>query len=420
MNEQLLQYIWQFQYFNKSELQTTEGEVLEIIQPGKINLNQGPDFINAKIKIGNTVWAGNVELHLKSSDWDRHKHANDKNYKNVIFHVVYEQDAVVNHIPVLALKSRISKSLLSRYKDLMQSQSFILCEGMIKNVSEITIVSWKERLITERLSRKTEVVFAYLEENNFHWEETFWWMLAKNFGTKVNAEAFEAIAQSVSINILAKHKNQIHQLEALLLGQAGLLEQEFEEDYAIMLQKEYRFLSSKYKLQPIRQPVHFLRMRPFNFPTVRLAQLAALIQTSTHLFSKTLEEASLQKVKELFKVEANDFWNYHYRLESESKLKQKAIGENMIDNILINTIFPMLFAYGMYHQKQSIKDKVLKWIEEVKAEKNTITNKFEALGIKNNHALDSQALIELKNQYCNHRRCLQCAIGNKLLGYADK
>jgi len=161
-------------------------------------------------------------------------------------------------------------------------------------------------------------------------------------------------------------------------------------------------------------------MRPFNFPTVRLAQLAALIQTSTHLFSKTLEEASLQKVKELFKVEANDFWNYHYRLESESKLKQKAIGENMIDNILINTIFPMLFAYGMYHQKQSIKDKVLKWIEEVKAEKNTITNKFEALGIKNNHALDSQALIELKNQYCNHRRCLQCAIGNKLLGYADK
>lgn len=415
MNEQLLQYIWQFQYFNRDSLSTVEGEPLQVVHPGTWNKDQGPDFLNAKLRLGNTLWVGNIELHLKTSDWEKHGHATDKNYSNVILHVVYVNDASINNIPVLALESRVSIGLLERYQNLMQSKVFIPCEKIVAAVPEITIAHWKDRLIAERLTRKSDQVTSYLNQTNNHWEESFWWLLAKNFGAKVNGAAFETLAKSIGISILAKHKSSLQQLEALLLGQAGLLEEAFSDPYPIMLQKEYIFLRKKHHLQTIQAPVHFLRMRPGNFPTLRLAQLAALIHRSAHLFSKILEETNFTALRALFKADANDFWHYHYRLTDESEYKPKSIGDSMIDNIIINTVVPMLFAYGSVHQDQEVKDRAILWLSKTSPEKNQVTKGFEHLGFGNQNSLDSQSLLELKSQYCNSKRCLQCAIGNALL-----
>jgi len=432
MTERLLQFIWQFQYFNKSELETIDGEKVQIQFAGQLNTNQGPDFSDAKIVIGKTIWAGTIELHIKTSDWNKHNHQSDKNYKNVILHVVWEDDGAgnrnavpiketeqssVDHIPVLELKGRVSKILLQRYEELMNSNSFVPCENSISTVKEITWKSWKDRLLVERLVRKFQTIESSLNENNFHWEETFWWMLARNFGIKVNADAFEAIARSISIKILAKHKTQIHHLEALLLGQAGLLENKFSEDYPLMLQKEYKFYKSKYNLKPINQPVFFLRMRPGNFPTIRLAQLAMLVHDSAHLFSKIKEADSVKDVKAWLDVTANDYWHYHYKFDEESAYRKKKLGAAMIDNIIINTVCPVLFAYGNYNDETKYKDKALKWLEQTSAEKNNITKGFQQLGIENKTSFDSQGLIELKNEYCNKKRCLECGIGNSILKY---
>ena len=416
MTERLLQYIWQFQYFNTIELLTIEEEPVQVIHPGTYNTNQGPDFIDAKIKIGNTIWAGSVELHIHSSDWKNHKHSGDSNYKNVILHVVWQHDADLKlPFSTLRLEDKVSKFLLAQYNGLMHAGQFIACEKMIHQVNELVWLSWKERLLVVRLQNRSLIVFEHLKKNNNHCEETFWWMLAHNFGIKVNSHAFEKIAQSISINILAKHKNQIHQLEALLFGQAGLLEGDFTEDYPTMLQREYRFLKKKYQLQKVEAPLYFLRMRPANFPSVRLAQLAVLVHTSLHLFSLVKESRSLAAIKKLLNVTANDYWHYHYMPDELSAFKKKNLGVQMMDNILINTIAPVVFAYGMYHSEDRYKDKALQWLLEIAAEKNAITKGFDKLGIENKNAFDSQALIQLKNEYCNKKKCLDCAVGNKLL-----
>ena len=416
MTERLLQYIWQFQYFNKSELATAEGEALQIIHQGNYNTDQGPDFSAATIKIGDTTWAGSIELHLHSSDWKNHKHSGDDNYKNVVLHVVWQHDTP-DALPfsTLILQDKVSKFLLVKYDELLNANSFIPCEKMIHQVNELTWVSWKERLLVERLQHKSAITFNFLKKNNNHWEETFWWMVAKNFGIKVNSDAFEKIAQSISINILAKHKNQIHQLEALLFGQAGLLNSNFSEDYPRLLQKEYQFLKAKYQLQKIEAPLFFLRMRPANFPSVRLAQLAMLVHGSLHLFTAVKESKTIADIKALLYVTANDYWHYHYMFEEKSAFKKKNLGTQMIDNILINTVIPVLFAFGQYHKENSYKDKALQWLLELNAEKNNVTNGFVALGIENKNAFDSQSLIQLKNDYCNKKRCLDCAVGNALL-----
>lgn len=416
MTEKLLQYIWQFGYFNKSNLVTTAGEPVQIISAGKINTHQGPDFSDARIRIGNTLFAGTVELHVKTTQWNQHQHQLDDNYRNVILHVVYDNDSnIENGIPVLELQPLISNVLLSRYEALMYSASFIPCSLSISTVKSITWISWKERLLIERLARKSEIVLKLFEESNHHWEETFWWMLARNFGIKVNTEAFEALAKSITVNLLAKHKTQIHQLEALLFGQAGLLNEEYKEDYPKLLKREYQFLKKKYGLQPICIPVHFLRMRPVNFPTVRLAQLAALVQASAHLFSKILETEKAAELKSLFSVTGNDYWHYHYRFDEAAAFKKKKLGDDMISNIIINTIVPVLFAYGKYHNEEKYKLKALSWLEEITAENNSITKGFVQLKIANKTAYDSQALIELKNEYCSNKRCLQCSVGNAIL-----
>lgn len=419
-SERLLQFIWQFQYFDKTDLFTADGEAVRIQHAGQYNTNQGPDFLNAKIIIGKTIWAGAAELHILSSDWKKHKHQQDKNYHNVILHVVWENDDNPGDVPVLELKGRVSGILLKKYEALMNRPAFIPCENLISSVKPITWSSWKERLLAERLMRKAKIADQFLNETNNHWEETFWWMLARNFGMKVNAGVFEAVARSVPVNILAKHKNQLQQLEALLLGQAGLLNETanrelLKDEYYILLQREYKFLKEKYKLKPVYEPVYFLRMRPGNFPTIRLAQLAVLIQNSVHLFSRIREAESVKELKSWFDVTANDYWHYHYKFGEAGSFKKKKLGETMIGNIIINTICPVLFAYGNYHNEQKYRDKALKWLEQTDAESNHITKGFGDLGIKNKNAFDSQALIELKNEYCNKKRCLECGVGNAIL-----
>lgn len=415
ISERLLHFIWQHQYFNRNELTTVSGEPLEIIRQGTYNTNQGPDFADGKLKIGKTIWAGTIELHVRSSDWEKHKHDKDNNYNNVILHVVWENDIPEKKMPALELKGRISRLLLQRYEELMNSTSFIPCEKSISTIKEITWKAWKDRLLAERLLRKSAVVENCLAQNKNHWEETCWWLLAKNFGVKINSDAFEAIAQSLPLSLLAKHKNQLTQLEALLLGQAGLLEKEFKDHYPILLQREYLFLKKKYKLKPIHQPIHFLRMRPGNFPTIRLVQLAALINRSTHLFAKFKDTDSISDIRHLLDVTANDYWHYHYRPDELSAFKEKHLGNDRISSIIINTVCPLLFAWGHYHGEQKYKDKAIEWLEQTAAERNTITKGFRALGVENKNAFDSQAIIELKNSYCDKKRCLECSIGYSII-----
>jgi hypothetical protein len=415
MTERLLQFIWQFQYYNKGDLKTTSGEILQIISPGNYNSNQGPDFSDGRIRIDSTTLAGSVELHILSTDWKRHGHAEDRNYDNVILHVVWEDDEPSSHIPVLELKTRVPGSLLDRYGELMIAKGFIPCEKNIVSVEPVIWKSWIARLMAERLEKKARLIENILAQNKYDWEDACWRLIARNFGVKINADAFEAVAQSIPMGILAKHKQQVIQLEALMLGQAGLLAGELNDAYAIMLQKEYRFLAGKYSLKPVKFPVHFLRMRPAGFPTIRLAQLAMLIRDTERLFSKILDTTSTEELKQLFNVQANDYWHYHYRFGELASFKEKKLGESMTENIIINTVAPLLFSYGLYHGEQKFKDRALRWIEHVPAEKNSITRNFELLGIRNNSAFDSQALIELKNEFCSKKRCLECAVGNALL-----
>lgn len=416
MNERLLQFIWQFQYFNKQELQTAGAEPLQIIHPGHLNTNQGPDFKEASVKIGNTVLVGAAELHLRTSDWLKHQHDGDANYKNVVLHIVWQHDATIHtHVPVLELQHRVSKIMLQQYQQWMNNPQLVPCAGTISSVKELVWMNWKERLLAERLERKAAYALQLLQQNKQHWQETFWQLLARNFGIKINADAFEAIAKSLPVTILAKHKNQLPVLEALLLGQAGLLQGDFTEDYPKLLQREYQFYQAKYQLQPLNQPVHFLRMRPASFPTVRLAQLAALVYDAAHLFSKIKEATTIDALIKLLNVTANDYWHYHYRLDEPADYKPKKLGRQMVMTIIINSIVPVVFAYGLMHKDELLKEKALYWLQQLPAEKNTITAGWQQLGITSQHAFDSQALIELKTQYCSKKRCLDCGVGNALL-----
>ncbi len=420
MTERLLQFIWQFQYFNKTELYVEQGESLTIIHQGQYNTNQGPDFLNAKVTIGNTTLAGHIELHLRSSDWLKHNHTADTNYSNIILHVVWEADAEIQNIsgsvlPTLLLQNLIPKILLHRYESLIASQHFVPCQPYLPVLNRISWLAWKERLAVERLQRKAAIVTTYLVEANSHWEEVFWRMLARNFGIKVNADIFETVAKTLPVKFLAKHKNQIHQLEALLLGQAGLLEETFKEDYPRLLQKEYKFLQKKYPLKHVLVKPFFLRMRPANFPTIRLAQLAMLMHSSSHLFSKVKETDDVSEVKQLLNVTANDYWHYHYLFDNPADYHPKQLGKQMVDNVIINTIIPVLFAYAIYNKDEETKDKCLQWLSKLSPEKNTITNKWVSFNVSNSNALESQALIELKNNYCNVKLCLDCSVGASLL-----
>lgn len=416
MTERLLQYIWQFQHFSKQGLVCTTGEALQILHPGLHNHNQGPDFLNAKIQVGPTVWAGSIELHVLASDWWCHGHEGDKNYQNTILHVVWREDTdLPSNLYTLVLHNRVAASLLGQYEKWMLSAAFVPCGPKIKTVNPLVFTAWKERLLLERLQQKAQQVQAYLKQTENHWETAFWWLLARNFGATVNSNAFEKIAQTIPITLLARTKGQLQQTEALLLGQAGLLQQEFSENYPRLLTKEFEFLHHKHQLPIAFVQLHFLRMRPANFPTVRLAQLAMLIQHSQHLFAKIKDSDSLDSVKALLNVTAGDYWDTHYLLDEPSPFMPKKTGHQMVNNLLINTVIPVVYAYGAYHGQVRYTEKAMDWMAALAAEKNSITKGFEALGMANQSAVDSQALIQLKNEYCNQKRCLDCAVGNHLL-----
>lgn len=420
MQEKLLHFIWKYQYFNQAELTTTESENLQIVKAGLLNTNQGPDFLNAAIKINSVTLIGNIELHINTSDWHKHEHSTDKSYTNIILHVVWNNDVPLiianNQVATLELKTRVSKLLLQRYEQLMNAQTSIACNKFLPAISEIGWMAWKERLAIERLEQKSKLVLSLFEKSNHHWEEVFWWMIARNFGSVVNTDFFQSIAETISINVLAKHKHQIHQLEALLLGQANLLNENFDEHYPILLQKEYAFLQKKYKLERLNTAPQFLRMRPANFPTVRLAQLAMLIFNSSHLFSKIKAIGNVKDVQKLFAVTANAYWNNHYQLNVlVQENKPKTLGNQMVQNILINTVIPILFAYGIYNNNQAIKDKAMLWLQALPQENNAILKEWKNLNIENKNAFDSQSLLQLSKNYCKSFRCLECAVGNKLL-----
>lgn len=421
--EDFLHYVWKFRLFDRLNLQTTEGEELEVYSAGLHNTHAGPDFQNARIRIGQTTWAGNAELHLSSSDWQRHGHTTDSAYDNVILHVVYRDDVPLlrpngKRVPTLELKDRINPDLYNRYHNLVfGAQTVIPCEASIAGVDGLTMENWLTRILVERLEKRSEAVIAALNQNRGDWEETFYQFLAANFGFKINALPFELMAKSLPQNILAKHKNSSLQIEALIFGQAGFLNNDFVDEYPQKLKAEYQFLQKKFSLTPIEKHLwKFLRMRPQNFPTIRLAQFAGLVVQSSHLFSKILETKEVKALRELFvNLPVNAYWDTHYRFDKPSKPAGKHLGASSVDTILLNTVALFLFSYGRHLQQQHYISRALKLLENIPGEQNNITADFTTLGLNIKSAFESQALLELKNNYCDHKKCLQCGVGIKIL-----
>lgn len=415
MNEKLLHYIWQFQLFNKTNLQTIEHQDLKIVHPGNHNENQGPDFLNAKIKVEETIWAGSVEIHINSSDWRLHRHSEDENYNNVVLHVVWNHDQNLQlPFPTLVLQSLVPKVLLEKYMTLMSNSIFIPCEKNINSINNIVIEKWKERILMERLQEKTIYIESLLKKSNSNWDEVCWWMLARNFGGKINGDQFEQMAQSLPFKILLKHKDSLLQIESMIFGQAGLLKKDFIDAYPKELQKEFSFLKKKYNFKQPKISVHFLRMRPANFPTIRLAQLSHYLHLHGKIISKIIEEKDIKMISNSFKVVTSDYWNQHYLFDEPSVIKVKKTGQQTINNFLINSVVVLLYAYGYYNNIEQLKTKAINWLEKIPAEENVISNEFVNLGLINKSAYDSQALIHLKNRYCNNKKCLECAIGNAI------
>ncbi len=421
MNEAFLHHLWKFKLFNQFHLATTEGETIEVIKAGQHNTDAGPDFFNSKLKIGKTLWAGNVEVHLKSSDWKKHNHSSDAAYSNVILHVVYDHDEDIftkekTKIITLELKDRFNPKLFQNYLNLVESNRWIPCANHIRKVDEFTITNWLDRMIIERLENKTNSIFESLKQNKNNWEETFYHHLARNFGFKTNSLPFEMLAKSLPLAVLAKHKDHLNQLEALLFGQAGMLEQKFKDEYAIGLKKEYTFLQKKFSLRPIESSQwKFLRLRPSNFPTIRIAQFAQLVHKSSNLFSKILETEKIKTLKSFFEASASDYWQSHYIFDKHSTQKEKTLGDDAMLIILINTVVPFVFAYGKYRQQENLQERAIKILEELPAEKNAIIAKWSALGITSINANRTQSLLQLKNEYCSEKKCLLCSVGNKII-----
>ena len=418
MTEQLLQYIWKLRLFDAKGLVSVEGEPIEIIKQGEQNLNSGADFSNARLKIGEVLWAGNVEIEMESGNWERHGHNTDASHQNTLVLVCIEHTAKKPlAIPVIELKGRINNQLEIVYGQMMASQSFIPCQNFISRVDEFTIQSWLLRLLAERLEEKIQPILSSLAQNKNNWEETFYHSLARNFGFNTNAVPFELTAKSIPLSILAKHKNSLLQLEALLLGQAGILQAvETHDAYTQKLLGEYEFLAKKYALSPINASVwKFSKTRPANFPTLRLAQFAALVHTSSHLFSKLLEIRKPKQLQALFEIKASPYWDTHYRPGTAVEKGKNMLGEDAVNNILINTVAPFLFAYGIQQKEDDYKQRSVSLLENLPAENNTIIRNFKTLKLAPANAADTQALLQLHKHWCTHKKCLGCRIGHRVM-----
>ncbi|KQO33886.1 hypothetical protein ASF10_17710 [Flavobacterium sp. Leaf82] len=420
MKEDFLHYLWRFKKFDTLNLRTSQQEQITIIKTGDYLELAGPDFFNAQIKIGNQKWAGNVEIHLKSSDWYVHGHENDVAYENLILHVVWEHDTEIfdknnRRIPVLVFRDYVSSEILSNYNSLVTPKSWIFCEKSIREIDDFTFKNWQERLFFDRLERKSKFIYDLLEETNQDWEAVLFLLLAKNFGLNTNSNTFLQIAKSIPFPVVRKESFEIENLEALLLGTSGLLDDEKEDVYFTDLKIRYYYLLNKYQLEKHHvDPVQFFKHRPDNFPTIRLSQLANLYQKHQNLFSRIIVLKSVKSVYDLLSVGASKYWQNHYQFDNESVRKPKSLSKSFLDLIIINTIIPIQFAYSNV-MGQSISEDLIAFMNEVPPEKNAIINKFETFGISSKNAFETQTLLELKNEYCNKKACLKCALGMELL-----
>jgi len=420
--EEFLHFIWQFRLYEYKNLVTTAGETVEVLQQGSLNKHAGPDFSNAKLIISKTTWVGNVEVHLKSSDWLLHQHQHNEAYENVILHVVLEDDKPIYRkdgtvIPTVVMKGLFSETLFDRYLGMVNSTNDFPCQKQIATIDQFLIDGFLTRVLVERLTEKSVAVYDKLAQLKGDWDETFYHFMAKNFGFKVNALPMEMLAQSLPQTIFAKHKDQPLQIEALLFGQAGFLNQNFADDYPNALKKEYAFLQKKYNLKPIDISLwKFMRMRPQNFPTLRLAQFAGLISVSNHLFSKVLTTKDYRNSAVLFEnLPVNAFWQTHYHFNKTATKVSLQLGKKSIDNILINTLCLFLFAYGKAMKQENYVTRALYILEYLSVEQNAVVQQFVDAGVDVKNAFSSQAILQLKKCYCNEKKCLTCGIGIKLL-----
>lgn len=420
MKEDLLHYIWKYKKYPLSDIRTTSGETITVQNSGMHNHLAGPDFFNASVVIGDQLWAGNVEIHIKSSDWYAHGHEIDANYDNVILHVVWEEDVSVfrsdgSEIPTLELKKYLDKEVLFNYKKLFEQKtnSFINCGTDINAISAFSFANWKERLYFERLERKSDVVLQLLESSKNDWEKVLFVLLLKSFGSKINGDSFYELGRYIDFSIVRKLQNKAKDLEALLFGLSGLL-QEPTDIYQKELRDGYDFLIHKYQLEkPDHIQVQFFKLRPSNFPTLRLSQFAQLYASVHSLFQQLIKNKEID-LYQVLSVKTSVYWETHFTFGKVSKRMIKKTSKRFIDLLIINTVLPLRFCY-LKHQGISISDTFTEPIQKIARENNSIIKKYEDLGLTVKNGKDSQALLELYTNYCTKNKCLQCAVGSQLL-----
>lgn len=416
--EDLLHYVWKYKLFNKP-LETTDGTSIEVIDTGIHNNDEGPDFFNAKIKIGDEIWIGNVEIHRSSDDWYKHKHEINKKYNSVILHVVeFANREVYSEAGQKIVQCKISYP--NQVKDnidyLLNADVPIPCRNYLYSISKLHMSNWLNTLLVERLERKAGDISRLMQGFNNSWEETFYVLLSRNFGFGLNSDAFQRLALSLPLRYIQKHSDSIEQIEALLFGQAGFLEEDYSDSYYQKLKKEYEFLKNKFNLTPLDPSIfNKMRIRPSGSPYIRISQLAVLIQQIQGLFSKIIKFGDIGKIRLLFHQNASEYWQTHYLFGEESVRKSKYLGDSSLDVILINTVVPMLFSYGKAVVDETLCEKALSFLEQIKPESNFIIRDFAVAKLKAQNAYDSQALIQLKREYCEKRKCLYCRIGYQML-----
>jgi len=421
MTEDFINYIWLYKLIDQDQV-TTSGEKIKIISPGTLNVNSGPDFFNAMIEIGNTKWAGNIEVHVNSSDWNRHGHQNNPVYDNIILHVVYNDDKPIyrhnlERIPTIELSGKFNPNILDKYESFITSKNNIPCHNLLHTIKHFDKLSWFDSLMAERLEKKTIEITSLLNSSKNDFSQIFYQRMARAMGYTINADAMEMLASSLPLNLLAKHKDNLMQIEALLFGQSGLLPHNGHKDkYTNQLIQEYNFLQQKYNLTPMDGTLwHFMRMRPVSFPTIRISQFANIIYNSSGLLNQIIETNNLKDVISLLSASASPYWDNHYQFEKIAPGRSKKLGLSTINIILINTIIPFIFVYGKSKNNNNLQEKALSWLSQIKPESNSITRQFSTAGIKADNAMQSQALIQLKNNYCAKKQCLNCRFGHVLL-----
>lgn len=415
-NEDLLHFAWRYKRFDTQGLCTQQGEPIEILDWGQPNTNAGPDFENAKIRVGQTLWAGNVEMHLKASDWMRHGHESDPAYGNVVLHVVYEHDSgPPPNVPVLCLKDRLPSDLLTKYKQLMEAATWVPCQALLGKVDAPSRAFWLQRMLTERLEDKTQLVKVLLSNYQNDWDQAFLALLCRYLAGPVNADTMSQLADKLHHSVIAKHSAQLFQVEALVFGAAGLLQRDFQDEYPKRLAQEFDFLQKKHHLSMLPATSwKMARMRPIGLPTVRLAQLSAMLRERPRLFSECLACKTPVQFKALFSVPLSDYWKTHYVFDKESKSISKQVGQDMSDILIINVVAPMMFVYARMHGHYDMADAVFGLLESLESEDNLIVRGWADLGWKSKNAADSQSLIQLKKHYCDNKSCLKCGIGNRI------